>query len=76
MFCVGLGGVCNDVRDVLAEVLAIKQRGRLLERPVLRLDDHEVEEDELERVPAAVYNLVEDGRQVNTQKMCTVWGRT
>lgn len=40
-----------------ADVLAIEQRRGLFERPVLRLDDKQVTEDELEEEPAAVENL-------------------
>ena len=53
-----LGGD-NLVRDLveLLEVLAVEERGGLLQRPVPRLDDEEVQEYSLEREPAAVHNL-------------------
>ena len=38
-------------------VLAVEERGGLLERPILRLDDEEVQEHGLEREPAAVHDL-------------------
>ena len=41
----------------LGELLAVEQRGSLLERPALRLDDEEVQEAELEREPRAVDDL-------------------
>ena len=52
-----------DVADLggrgveLVEVLAVEERRGLLERPVLRLDDEEVQEHGLEREPAAVHDL-------------------
>lgn len=41
----------------LLEVLAVEECGGLLKRAVLRLDDEEVEERELEREPYTVDNL-------------------
>lgn len=45
------------LNDPSADVLAIEQRRSLLERPVLRLDNEQVAEDELEEQPATVENL-------------------
>ena len=44
--------------QLLDLVHAVEQRGGLLERAVLRLDDEEVEEDGLEREPHAVDDLL------------------
>ena len=43
--------------DLLGGLVTVEQRGSLLESPVLRLDDEEVEEDELEGDPADVDDL-------------------
>ena len=52
-------GRCVDLRG---RVLAVEQGGGLLERQTLCLDDEEVQEHELERDPADVYNLQEQSQ--------------
>ena len=49
-----VGGGCLDM---LGSFFSVKERRGFLERPVLGLDDEEVQEYELEGNPAAVYNL-------------------
>ena len=51
-----VGGVVGNLLEV-RRILAIEERGGLLEGEVLGLDDEEVEEDELEREPDAVHDL-------------------
>lgn len=53
-----MANVVHSVADGTRCVLAVEQGGSLLERETLRLDDEEVEEDELEGDPAAVDDIV------------------
>lgn len=49
--------VSNVALDMLSRFFSIEKSRSFFESPVLRLDEEEVQEDELEREPAAVDNL-------------------
>ena len=50
-------GVFASFHDPCAQVFAIEQRRCLLEGPVLRFNDEQVAEDELEQQPATIEDL-------------------
>ena len=52
-----MADLSGNVAESVLDVIAVEQRGGLLEREVLRLNDEDVEEDELEGDPATVDDL-------------------
>lgn len=52
----------GDLLEALDGLLAVEERGGFFEREVLRLEDGEEQEDDLEREPDNVDDLREGGR--------------